>query len=164
MTPQEEARARLQVLKAIMGAVPPRLRARKMPADLRDLAISGDEANRIVLHDRRDTACLVAAAILNGNDIARLISAADRELLDPMVDRNTRYAALENRELARPKRQSDAEACLSQIEADRAACAVHWFDPLPREIRQHFATDQALSTDEYLSPALSRALSLEASA
>ena len=93
----------------------------------------------------RDQARLLAASILNANDIAASVSREDRLKLAELIDDETRRIALQSRAMARPFTGAKGAECAAKIRATVPKMSVVFAElspfetaeaPLPDDIAQ----------------------------
>jgi len=114
------AKARATLAIQLAGGKSSRVAARSLSEDQRR-EINDPEAAAMVLYSSdsptRDQARLLAASILNANDIAASVSSEDRLELSKLIDDNTRRIALQSRAMARPSTGAKGADCATNIRA-----------------------------------------------
>ncbi len=160
MTPLEMARTRLEFVSGAVADCAPRVRKRRLPKELRNLSLSADLTLRLSRSKSNSDYCLMAAAILNANDIAMQVDASAREKIATLINGQVRNSALRLRALSRPGTGADADEILEKMSADKELCSRHWLDDLPAEVSKFAEAQVVRSTDPFLGPAISKAIEL----
>lgn len=136
MTHLELAKARANLTVQLSGGASSRVAARVLSANqcqqLNDPALAA-----MVLYSSdpvtRDQAKLMAASILNANDIAASVSSEDRLAIAQLIDAETRVMALSSRNLARPATGLKGTDCVENIRANLPEMGVVFAEISPFE-------------------------------
>lgn len=154
----EKAKAWFQFLNSVLTDKEVRTRSRFLPEELREVALSDEQAVKLHLAGSKSAKCLKAAAILNANDIAMQIDAEGRQAIASIIDSNTRLSALQARAFGRPASGADAERIAENIRADVELCEKHWLDDLPDSVRRAARCEGPPTQDFYVLPAIRLAI------
>lgn len=158
MTPLMMAEARLEMLNSAVKGISPRVQARAMPPSARQIELTRPQARRIRMMSECESVALQAASILNANDIALRIDAVSRAELAEVIDAECRIFALKSRTYARPASGADAVRISLNIKEDQKRCMDQWLADMPLPIRQAMRFKDVPVLDEYIAPAIEKAL------